>query len=80
MSLLKEDGTIPPKPATRNIIIAWPTKRLPEGIGMSVKDGWYWGIGFGMAMVIAIPVILTFLSCLIGLAIVLLGSWLGSVL
>ncbi|MHC4195403.1 MAG: hypothetical protein ACYSQZ_05590 [Planctomycetota bacterium] len=57
MTLLKEDGTVPIK--TQKVSVnAWPVERLPEGIGLSVKDGWYFGIGFGLAIAIAVPLIL----------------------
>jgi hypothetical protein len=77
MTLLKNDGSIPTK--TNKIIVnSWPAERLPEGLGLSVKDGWYLGIGFGLAMTIAIPFILLFLSCIIGTGLLIFGSSLGA--
>jgi hypothetical protein len=77
MTLLKGDGTAPVK--TQKISInAWPVERLPEGIGLSVKDGWYFGIGLGLALMIAIPVIMLILSCIIFTGLSILGtSFLG---
>jgi hypothetical protein len=79
MTLLKNDGTIPPK-THKMIIEAWPEKRLSPGIGLSIKDGWNVGIGFGLAMAIAVPAILLLLGCIIGVGIVALGGSLGALL
>jgi hypothetical protein len=78
MSLLKDDQSIKPRPATPMTVIRWPTDRWPEGLGMSVRDGWNWGIGFGLAMAIAVPIILLGLACIIGLGITILGGSLGA--
>ena len=60
-----------PKPTSQSVrIVRWPAKRLPEGIGLSVQDGWNFGIGLGLALVIAVPFIL-------GLAWLLLFIFLG---
>ncbi len=61
-------------------IVRWPTERWPEGIGISVKDGWNFGIGFGVAMAIAVPLILALLGCVVGIGITVLGNSLGSLL
>jgi hypothetical protein len=62
------------------IIEAWPAERLSPGIGLSIKDGWNVGIGFGLAMAIAVPTILLLLGCIIGVGIVALGGSLGALL
>jgi hypothetical protein len=77
MTLLKNDRSIPVK-VNKIIIDSWPAERLSEGIGLSIKDGWYLGIGFGLAMTIAIPFILLFLSCIIGTGLLIFGSSLGA--
>ena len=77
MTLIKDDGTLPPKPDTRVLVIAWPTERLSRGLGLSIKDGWNWGIGFGLAMAIAVPIILALLGCIIMTA---FGSTLGALM
>ena len=69
----KDKPQAQPKPHPMDIR-SWPTDRLPQGIGVSVKDGWNFGIGFGLAMAIAIPVIMMFLGCVIFLALAQLGS------
>jgi hypothetical protein len=74
MNLLKNDGTVPIKPKSVNVS-AWPTERLPEGVGLSVKDGFYFGIGFGIAIIIAVPLILG----ISGLAIVLIVAIFGGI-
>lgn len=73
MSLLKEDGTAPIKTQGMSIN-AWPTERLSEGIGLSVKDGWNFGIGFGAAVTIAIPLTLTLLTIIILIILAIFGS------
>ncbi len=55
-----------------------PKKPIPKvehssGVGHSIRDGWNWGIGFGLAMTIAIPLILIFLSCIVGLVVAVFG-------
>lgn len=45
-------------PATKSIqVTSWPMKRTSEGVGISVRDGWNFGIGLGMALTVALPVI-----------------------
>jgi hypothetical protein len=62
MTLLKSDKTI-------------PIKQI-ENIGFSIKDGWNFGIGFGLAMTIAVPILLLSFGLVAGI-IVLIFSWLG---
>lgn len=78
--LLSNDKSIKPQSPTPMALKRWPTERWPEGIGMSVRDGWNWGIGFGLAMAIAVPLILLALFCIIGLGITILGGSLGALL
>ncbi|MHC4748969.1 MAG: hypothetical protein ACYTFW_03760 [Planctomycetota bacterium] len=80
MSLLKNDQSNKPRPPTPMTIIRWPIERWPEGLGLSVRDGWNLGIGFGLAMAIAVPLILLFLGCIIGIGITILGGSLGALL
>jgi hypothetical protein len=80
MTLLKGDGSLPPKTEPKVTITRWPTERWPEGLGVSVRDGWNFGIGFGLAMAIAVPFILILLSCVIGGALMILGMELGALL
>lgn len=61
-------------------INAWPVEREPQGVGLSVKDGWNFGIGFGVAMAIAVPLILFFLGCVVIFALAYFGSSLGALL
>jgi hypothetical protein len=56
----------------------WPTERWPEGLGLSVKDGWNLGIGFGLAMAIAVPIILALIGCVLMLVLTVLGGSLGA--
>lgn len=44
-----------------------------NGVGFSASDGWYFGIGFGLAMTIAVPLILVFISAVVGLILLILG-------
>lgn len=73
MNLLKGDGTAPENGyATK--LTSWP-ERKPDGLGLSVKDGWFFGVGFGLA--VAIIMILS--SCIIWFGFILvLGSSLGA--
>jgi hypothetical protein len=73
MTLLKDDGTVPTK-TRRMIIEAWPDERLSTGIGLSIRDGWYLGIGFGLALTIAIPFILLIFSLFILVILAIFGS------
>lgn len=47
--------------------------RKTNGVGFTVTDGWYLGIGFGLAMTIAVPLILLFIGCIVGLILLILG-------
>lgn len=78
MTLLKNDDTLPPKknPVT---VESWPKHRMSEGIGLSIKDGWNVGIGFGLAMTIALPIIIILFACIIGIGLSILGSSLSSI-
>lgn len=70
-----------PKPQAHLMSIRrWPTERWPEGIGLSVKDGWNVGIGFGLAMAIAVPLILTLIGCVLGFGLTILGGSLGAIM
>ena len=80
MTLLKDDGTLPPKPDTKVLVIAWPTERLSQGLGLSKKDGWNLGIGFWLAAVIGVPLILLAISCVIGMLVVIGGGSLGALM
>lgn len=73
MSLLKEDGTTPGNSRKINVI-AWPVERLPEGIGLSIKDGWYFGIGLGLALTVAVPLILLLSGLIIVVILAIFGS------
>jgi hypothetical protein len=77
MTLLKNDGTVPNKSHNVNIQ-SWPINRESEGLGLSIKDGWNFGIGFGLAMTIAIPLILLLFTCVIGIGLSIMGSSLGA--
>jgi hypothetical protein len=73
VTLLKNDETIP----KRNYEISvntWPSRRKAEGIGLSINDGWYFGIGFGLAMAIAVPIILLTIGFIIGIVLSVLGA------
>ena len=80
MALLKEDGTTPTKKPPSLSVHNWPVERLPEGLGVSFKDGWNFGTGFGLAMLIAVPLILLCLACIIGIGVIFLGGSLGVML
>jgi hypothetical protein len=45
---------------------------------LSIRDGWQFGLGFGLAMTIAIPLILILFSCLVGIGLLTVGSSLGA--
>lgn len=72
----------PLRPSKGDIVTIkrWPNERQPEGIGLSVKDGWNLGIGFGVAMAIAVPLILAFIGCVLGIVVVVAGGSLGALL
>lgn len=62
MTLLKGDKTI--------------TKKLEEKAVFSITDGWNFGIGFGLAMTIAMPVILVALGLIASIVILVFGAFL----
>ncbi|MCP4083152.1 MAG: hypothetical protein GY743_23265 [Planctomycetaceae bacterium] len=70
----------PKKPPQAHLmsVTQWPEKRTPEGIGLSVKDGWNFGTGFGLAMLIAVPLILSVFGCAIFVSLSVLGGSLGA--
>lgn len=80
MTLLNDDKSIKPRPPPYMSVRRWPTERWPEGLGLSVRDGWNFGIGFGLAMAIAVPFILLLIGCVIGLGITILGGSLGALM
>jgi hypothetical protein len=73
MTLLKGDDSIPKKPQLVNLT-SWPAERRPEGLGLSINDGWYFGIGFGLAMTVALPVILMAITLIVGVILAIIGA------
>ena len=65
MTLLKNDGSLTSK---KELI-------KTDGIGLGIKDGWHFGIGFGLAMTIAVPFILLLLGCVVGIGLVFFGNF-----
>lgn len=61
-------------------ILQWPTERMPQGLGLSKKDGYNLGLGMGVAIVIVLPILIAIMTCAGWLLFLLLGNWLGSVL
>lgn len=61
MTLLKDDKTI-------------PIKKELNDIGLGIKDGWNFGIGFGLAIIVAMPIILMSLGLIIMIVIVIFNS------
>ncbi len=56
--------------AEQIVIVRWPEKRNNTGIGLSINDGWSFGIGLGLAFAIALPVIF----CIFWLILAFLGT------
>lgn len=56
--------------ADQIVIVRWPEKRNNTGIGLSINDGWSFGIGLGLAFAIALPVIF----CIFWLILAFLGA------
>lgn len=54
------------------------TKR--KGVGFSFYDGWNFGVGFGLAMAIAVPIILAILTCIGWVIILAVGGSIFSVM
>ena len=61
MSLLKGDKSIKPK-----VMMPSPT--------LTIKDGWNFGLGFWLALIIGLPVILLILTIIFYVGIFLIGS------
>lgn len=80
MTLLEGDGTVKERLPRPMAIARWPVERLPGGLGLSIKDGWNWGIGFRLAMAIAVPLILALIGCVLGIGIAILGGSLEALL
>lgn len=51
---------------------SWPA-RIPDGLGLSFKDGWNFGTGFGLALVVAVPLIIAVVGCVIAFFLAVLG-------
>jgi hypothetical protein len=80
MTLLKGDGSLPPKTEPKVTITRWPTERWPEGLGVSVRDGWNFGLGLGPALIVIIiisQIIFVGLGCM---ALMAMGTSLGALL
>jgi hypothetical protein len=65
---------------TRLQIEKWPDRKDGDGIGISFKDGWDFGIGFGLAMLIAVPLIMAVLSCVIWIGVMMFGGMVSGLL
>ena len=50
------------------------------GVGLNLKDGWLFGIGFGLAMVIVVLLATVVLGCVAIIAVVGVGSEIGALL
>jgi len=61
-------------------ILQWPDKRMPQGVGLSFKDGYNFALGMGVAFVFVLPVLIAIATCAGWLLFLLLGNWLGSIL
>jgi hypothetical protein len=72
MTLLKDDDSVPKKLHTVSIA-SWPIERLPQGLGLSFSDGWYFGIGLGLALTVAVPIILLITGFIIGIILMIAG-------
>lgn len=70
MTLLKGDKSIE-KPIGNNRLVAPP---------LTVTDGWNFGIGFWLALILAIPVILFVLGFLAWILIMIFGGLAGELL
>lgn len=71
----------PRKPQAHRLgILQWPDERMPQGVGLSFKDGYNFGLGVGVALVIVLPILITIVTCAGWLLFVLLGSWLGAMI
>lgn len=68
----------PPAPSNPVQVTQWPVKRRPEGIGISVRDGWNFGIGLGFALIIAIPVIMTAVLIIMAIGLTIVGGSLAT--
>lgn len=80
MTLLKGDDSIKGRPVTPMAVTRWPTERWPEGLGISSRDGWHFGLGLGPALIFVIILAQILFLCLVGLGITILGGSLGALL
>jgi len=71
MTLLKGDKSIK-KPMD--------DKRLVAPLPLTVMDGWLFGIGFWLALILAIPVILFILAVIAWVVIMIFGGLAGGLL
>jgi hypothetical protein len=67
MTLLKNDGSVPIKSYSVEIT-NWTDQHL------NIKDGWLFGIGFGLALTVAIPFILLISSLFVLMIFAIFGS------
>jgi hypothetical protein len=68
MTLLKNDGSVSEKLYKVSIV------NQPDGVGLNVKDGWQFGIGFGLAMTVAVPFILLMFGLFVLVIFAIFGS------
>lgn len=80
MTLLNNDKSIKPRSPNPTEVIRWPVERYPEGIGLSVRDGWNFFLGGGAALVVVVGLAQLIIGCAIGVAIVVAGGSLGVLL
>lgn len=79
MTLLKEDGTTPPKPIPASkVYLVWPHARLPSDILLRI--GFWICLGGGIALTVVLPLLLMILGCIIIFALMIFGGSLGALL
>ena len=70
MTLLKGDD---PRPSGKPPAINKPqlstltSKAKKPAMGLTIADGWQFGIGFGLAMLIAMPLIMAVVGCVLSM-------------
>lgn len=65
-----------PKPQAVTMRVEWPGKRKSEGLGLSFKDGFNFGMGLWIALVVGMPVV----GIVAGVVLFILLTFLGGVM
>ena len=86
MGLLQNKPSVQAKPLSQPKL---PDQQQPKSRGqkplfgenhLSVSDGWNFGIGFGLALTVALPLLLAVFGCFLWVVILIFGGMLAGII